>query len=181
MEKELEVKILDVDFKSLQTRIVELGGEIIAQEEQMNIIIDSSQNPISDKINAYMRIRITRDLLNDRTSNTLTLKEKTTREGIRENKEYNLTIGDVKTALKIFDKLGYDEMKVGYKNRKSYSLKSSRIDFDVWDKESYPHPYVEIEVAREEDLEGLLEDLKIDKEKISLKSIGELRQELDMS
>lgn len=180
MEKELEVKILDVDFKSLETRIIEVGGELIAEEEQMNIIIDSSQNPIGDRLKGYMRIRISRDLASASTTNTLTLKEKTNREGIRENKEYNLSIDDVKIALKIFDKLGYDKMKVGYKDRKSYSLGTSRIDFDTWDKETYPQPYVEVEVARGEDLADLLELLKIDKEKVSLKSIGELRQDLGM-
>lgn len=180
MEKELEVKILDVDFDSLQARIIELGGNLIAQEEQINIIIDSSQNPIGEKIKGYMRIRITKDLLNGSKTNILTLKEKTSRDGIRENKEYNLAIGEVKTALEIFDKLGYDEIKIGYKDRKSYSLASSRIDFDVWDKKTYPYPYVEIEVSKEEDLKNLLKELRIDREKVSLKSIKELRQELGM-
>lgn len=178
MTRELEVKILNVDFKEIEARIIKLDGKLIADEEQMNIVIDSSKDPIASRLNGYMRIRITRDLLLGRTSNTLTLKEKMARENIRENIEYNVEIDDVKTTLEILDKLGYDKMEVGYKDRKSYSLADSRIDFDIWDEKTYPYPYIEIEVKDEDHLREILDLLDIEEENVSLKSIGELKEEL---
>jgi tRNA-binding EMAP/Myf-like protein len=74
--------------------------------------------------------------------------------------------------------LGFDEIKIGRKQRKVYEFKNAQIFFDVWDKETYPYPYIEIEVQEESKLNEVLELLGIEKDKISLKSIVELQDEL---
>jgi hypothetical protein len=46
MQKELEVKILNVDIDEVERKLIDLGGKLISVEEQENILIDSSKNPI---------------------------------------------------------------------------------------------------------------------------------------
>ena len=63
MERELEVKVLGMDFDDLKERVISLGGILISKEEQINTLIDSSDKPIKTYLDAYLRIRETRDLI----------------------------------------------------------------------------------------------------------------------
>ncbi len=171
--RELEVKILNMDLKELELKIQALGATLISQEVQVNTLIDSKDNFIEDELDSYMRIRETRFTLKDKVKLTLTMKKNINREGIRENIEINTDISDKESMLKILEALGYKVISEGYKERTSYSLGNVRFDLDIWDKETYPHPYMEIEVKDEDELEGVIKLLDIPKENISLKSILE--------
>ncbi|MBC7196480.1 MAG: class IV adenylate cyclase [Deferribacterales bacterium] len=178
MEKELEVKILDVDTLAIENKIVELGGKIIGDEEQENILIDSTKRPIKSYIDAYLRIRHTKDYLNNKEELTLTLKKNLKNIGLRENMEINVKIDSKESMIALFKELGFDDIKTGMKKRKTYEFRNCLIFFDVWDEETYPYPYIEIEVNEEAQLYEILEELGIGKDKISLKSIVELQKEI---
>ncbi len=178
MQKELEVKILNVDIDEVERKLIEIGGRLISDEEQENILIDSTKNPIKLNIDAYLRIRETKDRLNSTTDLTLTLKKNIKNNDLRENIELNVKIDSKETMLNLLKELGFDEIKIGLKKRKVYEFKNAQIFFDVWDKETYPYPYIEIEVQEESKLNEVLELLGIEKDKISLKSIVELQDEL---
>ncbi len=178
MVKELEVKILNVDLEEMEKKIISLGGRLIAKEVQVNTLIDSTSKPIKESINAYLRIRETKDLLNNKSDITLTLKKIVSTQGLRENIEMNSQVENKETILQIFKELGYDKIEEGFKERKSYSLQNARFDLDIWDEKTYPYPYMEIEVESQEDLDKIIKLLNIPKENISTKSIMELKNEL---
>ena len=178
MVKEFEVKVLNIDIESMEKRLVELGAKLIAKEVQINTLIDSSTKPIKSYLDAYLRIRETKDLLNNTESTTLTLKKNMLNDKIKENLELNTEVENKRVLLDILFDLGFDKIEVGNKNRTSYMFKGARIDLDIWDPDIYPYPYMEIEVENKEDLDRVIDILEIDRNNISLKSISELRKEL---
>lgn len=178
MELELEVKILGMDIEKLEDEVVKQGGKLIGKEEQINLLIDSSERPIKSYLDGYFRIRETKDLIRNKTTTNLTLKKNISNEGIRQNEELNLKIDHKDTMLAILRDLGFDKIETGYKKRKSYEFMGARLDFDTWDEEMYPYPYMEIEVKDIKDLHKITTTLSIPQDNISTKSINELRSEL---
>jgi adenylate cyclase class 2 len=178
MTKELEVKILDIDVDYMEKKIMELGGTLLSKELQVNTLIDSNIRPIKSYLDAYLRIRETKDLLNNKESTTLTLKKNIKNTHMRENIELNSKIESKEVVLEILKDLGFDKIEVGHKKRTSYEFKGARIDIDIWDEKTYPYPYMEIEVENKETLDLVVEMLGIKADQISTKSIVELRDEL---
>ena len=177
--RELEVKILNMDLNDLELKIQGLGATLTSKEVQVNTLIDSKDNFIQNKLDSYMRIRETKSLLTDKVNFTLTMKKNIERDGIRENIEINTDVADKQSMLEILKSLGYEVFKEGYKERTSYTLGNIRFDLDTWDKETYPYPYMEIEVNVEHELEDMIKLLNIPKENVSTKSIVELAAELN--
>lgn len=178
--RELEVKILNIDLKETEKKIKSLGGKLIAKELQKNILIDSKDKCIENNLDSYLRIRETKSLLEETIKYTLTMKKNVEREGIRENIETNIDISNDKDMINILAVLGYFVYQVGYKERTSYILNGVRLDLDKWDKDTYPHPYMEIEVKHVDQLKDIINKLSILEENISTKSILELRKEINL-
>lgn len=177
MVKELEVKILNIDLDEMELKLKNLGATLISKEEQINTLIDSEENFIQKNLDSYMRIRETKSLLTKDIKITLTMKKNVNREGIRENIEINTDIMDKSTMLETLGYLGYNVIQEGFKKRTSYILGNVRFDLDIWDKATYPYPYMEIEVNDEDELKDMIKLLDISEENISTKSIVELRME----
>lgn len=180
MERELEVKVLGMDFDDLKERVISLGGILISEEEQINTLIDSSDKPIKTYLDAYLRIRETRDLISNKEKTVITLKKSIDNHGLRDNHELTTDVGDKETMLRILKDLGFDKIQVGYKERTSYELMGARLDFDKWDPHTYPYPYLEIEVKDFKHLNEVTSALGIPQENISTKSIVQLREELKL-
>lgn len=178
MEREIEVKVLNMDLDQMEEKIQSLGGELISKEMQINTLIDSSKAPIKSFLDAYLRIRESKDLIKNEDTTTLTLKKNSKNKSVRDNTEINISIGDKDEMLLLLKELGYDNIEVGYKSRTSYLLNGARLDMDTWDEKTYPYPYMEIEAPDENKLEEIVELLHIPRENISVKSIVELRTEL---
>lgn len=179
MSNELEVKILNIDTEAMERKIIALGGRLIARERQTNTLIDSEARPIKSFLDAYLRIRHTENLISGKEFSELTLKKNLRNDVLRENVEMNVVIDDRATLLNIFKELGFDKVAVGFKNRTSYSFNGARLDIDVWDKETYPYPYMEIEVDDEKKLTEILDALQIEPENVSRLSIVELQNRLE--
>lgn len=178
--RELEVKILNIDLEKMEEKIKSLGAKLISKEIQINILIDREDNYIEDQLDSYLRIRETKYILDKKTKITLTMKQNIAREGIRENIETNIDISDKEAMITLLDKLGYHVKDKGEKKRTSYSLNGARLDLDIWDKSTYPDPYMEIEVSSEDKLDQIIKLLNIKKDNISIKSILELRREKNL-
>ena len=178
MGKELEVKVLGIDIDKLEEKIIKLKGKLIADELQVNTLIDSTLNPIKANMDAYLRIRETENLVNGNLKSVLTLKKNIKNEDLRENLELNSEIEDKDAVLNILKNLGFDKIEIGYKKRRSYNLNGARIDLDTWDEKTYPYPYMEIEVENKEHLDGKVDLHEMPQANISNKSIVELREEL---
>lgn len=179
MEKEIEVKVLNIDLDMMENRLKNLGAKLIAHEYQKNFILDSEDKFIERKLNSYLRVRETENLLTKEINIYLTLKKNISIDGSRKNIEHTSQIEDSISMLSILEELGYRIVQKGHKKRKSYLYESIRFDLDQWDEKTYPYPYMEIEVNDEKDLEKAIELLSIDKDNITTKSIMELREELN--
>ena len=177
MNRELEFKLLDLDLDYYKSLILSKGAKLIAHEIQTNTIIDSSLFPLIEK-NSYLRIREVKDLLNNVEKKELTFKKKIDNNLVRENLEYTIEFDNLDNLLKILENLKLNKFITGKKERYSYKYKDVRLDFDTWDKNTYPYPYIEIEGKNEEVIFDLLEEIGIDKKHISLKSIAELQDDL---
>lgn len=180
MVKELEVKVLNVDIEDVENKLNSLGAKLISKEVQINTLFDSNDKPIKSYMDAYLRIRESKDLIKDSEEVTLTLKKNIKNKDLRENIELNTKIEDKDIMLQILSDLGFSKISVGYKERTSYLLEGARIDLDTWDKETYPKPYMEVEVESTDQLYHILNILEIDRDNISTKSIVELRRELNL-
>ena len=180
MVKELEVKVLNMDIDLIEEKILKSGGVLLTKEVQINTLIDSKNKPINTYLDAYLRIRESKNLLNNETNTTLTLKKNIKNKDLRENFELNTNIEDKDTMLQILVDLGFDNISVGHKERTSYTLNNARIDLDRWDSATYPYPYMEIEVENKDELDMIIKILDISQENISTKSIVELRKDLNL-
>lgn len=178
--KELEIKVLNIDLEEVEKKLKDLNARLISKELQINTLIDSNERPIKSYLDGYLRIRESKDLVNNIESTTFTMKKNIQNKALRENIEYNSKIESKDTMLEILKELGFDKISVGHKERRSYELNGARIDLDTWDKDTYPHPYLEIEVQDESELDRIIDLLDLPRENVSTKSILDLRRILNL-
>lgn len=57
MEREIEVKLLDIDIKDFEEKIKAIGAEFVKEEDQINITVNSTAHKIYKK-HGYLRIRV---------------------------------------------------------------------------------------------------------------------------
>ncbi|MCI5840071.1 MAG: class IV adenylate cyclase [Peptoniphilaceae bacterium] len=173
MEKELEIKVLNIDVEEIEKKLIHLNALKIGEEFQTNYTFES------ENINegSYLRIRKTKIGINEKPIE-LTFKERVKNLKIRQYNEYTVHIDNVDNMISILKFLNVDLKYIGKKKRISYKLKNARIDIDIWDKETYPLPYLEIEVSNEDDINEIINILNINRDNITKKSISELRDEL---
>ncbi|MDF2676860.1 MAG: hypothetical protein K0Q97_1173 [Bacillota bacterium] len=174
--REKEVKVLNIDKDEIENKLKNIGATLIKDEEQINIRFDSEESILKKNLNGYLRIRITKNLLNGETKNTMTFKKSISRDKLRVNEEIETEISNVEETSKILEILGYKKKRPGLKHRRSYIYDNIIFEIDTWDKETYPKPYLEIEMATEEDLEKAIKLLNLDRSQITSKSIAELRK-----
>ena len=177
MEKELEVKILNIDVEEVKSKLENLGAKFLKSENQENIRLTSLKFDCIPK-GSFLRIRKFLDKNGKEINSELTYKEHRENEFLREFNEYNVSLKSSEEMLKILNFLGYDKLDIEKKFRTSYTLRNAHIDIDIWDKEVYPNPYMEIEVSNYGDLCEVLNLLEISEGDICLKSLPELKEEL---
>lgn len=125
----------------------------------------------------YLRIR--ESIVDDKKAPIeLTFKEVKNDEEVRINNEFTVHIDSVSMMTSILEKMGVKLKYKGEKERISYRYKGQRFDIDIWDKDTYPHPYMEIEFTNQSKIDEILEDLDIDKSRVTTKSISDLISEL---
>jgi len=175
--KEREVKVLNIDKDEIEKKLKDVGAILLKDEEQTNIRFDTETDFLKKKYNGYLRIRITKNLLNGDTKNTLTFKKSISRGKLRVNEETETEISNFEETVKIIEFLGYNKKRPGYKHRRSYSYDNITYEIDTWDIETYSKPYLEIEMSSEEELEKAIKLLNLDRSQITTKSIDELRKD----
>lgn len=175
--KEREVKVLNIDKDEIEKKLKDVGAILLKDEEQTNIRFDTETDFLKKQYNGYLRIRITKNLLNGDTKNTLTFKKSISRGKLRVNEETETEISNFEETVKIIEFLGYNKKRPGYKHRRSYSYDNITYEIDTWDIETYSKPYLEIEMSSEEELEKAIKLLNLDRSQITTKSIDELRKD----
>lgn len=177
MERELEVKILNIEPDVMARKLEELGAEFICDEVQINHLLSSSFFEENKSEGSYLRIRETTTELGS-PKVELTLKANNFNNMLRENIEHTVIANDARALNNILSAMGIFSISKGRKHRRSYSLMGARFDIDIWDKDTYPYPYMEIEVQSEEHLVEILEAVGIDNSKVSKLSIVELQEQI---
>ena len=169
MEREIEVKLLE-DVEKVE-EVLKSKGEFISEEEQENILIDSSAMPVPEE-KGYLRIRKTKDIATGEEKIYFTFKERVNRKCVRENLEHTVTIDSVEELINILKLMGFDKVERFKKYRTSYSYKGLRFDIDRWQGWI---SYAEIEGRSEEEIIDVIKELKLDVNKITTLSIKELK------
>lgn len=175
MQREIEIKVLDIIPEELEQELIELGAEKIVKEKQVNYTF--APKNAEDFDTGYLRIRETY-VGGKRESIELTFKEMKNSEDVRINNEFTTKIDSVTMMTQILDRIGVKIKYKGEKQRISYRYKGQRFDIDTWDKATYPHPYLEIEFTNQSKIDEILDDLGIDRDKVTTKSISDLISEL---
>lgn len=174
MQREIEVKVLGIVPKEIEEKLISLGAEKINREMQKNYTF-APQTGEFEK--GYLRIR--ESIVDDKKAPIeLTFKEVKNDEEVRINNEFTVHIDSVSMMTSILEKMGVKLKYKGEKERISYRYKGQRFDIDIWDKDTYPHPYMEIEFTNQSKIDEILEDLDIDKSRVTTKSISDLISEL---
>lgn len=180
MEKELECKVFTDDFNGLMDKAIEMGAKMIAHEIQENILIESNNFDLIDSSD-YLRIRISKDIFNNENKKFLTYKKRVNDTNVRHYDEYTIEFDSEENLKQILKFVKLDKQSSSKKERKSFEFMDARLDFDCWDKDFYPYPYLEIEVKDEEHLNEIINKLGINKDQISTESISELISKLQES
>lgn len=172
MERELEVKVLNIDVDKMQEVLLEKGAEKIGVEYQVNHTFAPRGR---DFENGYLRIR-EREFNGEKKPTEITYKETMKNGDLRVNNEFTTEISSVANMTKILEECGVYEKFIGKKKRISYSYRGQRFDIDYWDKSVIDFPYMEIEFTNTNLIDDILEDLGIDKENVTNESITDLRK-----
>ena len=175
--KEKEVKVLNIDKEEIERKLINIGANLIKDENQINYRFDTDDGFLKKTYNGYLRIRITKNLINGEVKNTLTFKRALKRNTLRINEETETEISDWKSTAKILDFLGYKQKRPGYKHRRSYKYDDIIFEIDTWDEDTYSKPYLEIEMNSEADLEKAILLLDLDRSQVTTKPIDELSKE----
>ena len=173
MELEQEVKIIGADLEKIETYIKNNGGIYLGEENQVNILINSKSNPIKSDL-GYFRIRITHFVERNEDEVELTFKERVKDDDLRKSKEHTVVIDKLSPMIETLRLLGYDSFEETKKNRRSYTFRGARFDFDTQKKTVLPYPYLEIEVKDKNKLDAILKELDIKDEYVSTLSIKDL-------
>lgn len=174
MQREIEVKVLGIVPKEIEEKLISLGAEKINREMQKNYTFVPQTG---DFEKGYLRIR--ESIVDDKKAPIeLTFKEVKNDEEVRINNEFTVHIDSVSMMTSILEKMGVKLKYKGEKERISYRYKGQRFDIDIWDKYTYPYPYMEIEFTNQSKIDEILDDLDIDKSRVTTKSISDLISEL---
>lgn len=174
MQREIEIKVLNIDVDKIEEKLTSLGAKLISDEEQENYTYVPKDSKFD---NGYLRIRETKDS-NGEKSTEITFKEVKGDDEFRINDEYTVNIDSISMMSKILEQCGIVLQYQGQKHRKSYSYKGQRFDIDIWDEKTYPHPYMEIEFSSQDMVDEILSDLSIDRSDVTTDSISQLREKL---
>ena len=148
MEKEIEVRVYDIDKDELIKKIEKLNGKFINNYEQIRYVYDF--NPVKE--NKWIRLRT------DGFKTTLTIKEYTSSK-INGVNELEIEVSDMEKTNLILEKLGYKKRSVQENKRTRYILNDVEIDIDTW---PYLKTFVEFESKSKEKIYDVLKLLDID-------------------
>ena len=164
MEREEEVKILEVNKDSLVEKIKHMGGILTFNGDIRSIRFDK-QNSLR-KTGKRLRLRQKGDIVE------VTVKTDLQKNGTKGCYEHNLIAQDIDDAKDLFLALGYTVYRDGVKHRESYSIGSTvAFDFDT-------HPdlptYLEIEAAKPEMVKRYVKKLGFSKKDMHVWTEGEV-------
>ena len=136
---EIEVKILEVNRKELEKKLISIGAKKISQKEIETFFFDSKDYSFK-KANSLLRLRKEKD------RSTLTFKKLIDNNKAKVAQEYEVTVSDLESMKNILESLGFSLYEQMIKLRTSYVLNGVNFEFDKYlDEYDYIPEFLEIE------------------------------------
>lgn len=173
---EIEVKVLGIDIEAVKDRIIKLGGKLVKKEIQQNYYYDLP--PYIENQNGYIRLRAVHNLLDDSYKNILCIKKIIFQGNYRMSEEHEFEVLNTDECKRFFEAMELKFQSREDKYRESYFFKDALVEIDIWEKEVFPHPYIEIEAASEDKIYEILAALNIPKDKATSKNLSEIKKEM---
>jgi predicted adenylyl cyclase CyaB len=138
---EVEVKILDIDRKAVESRLLSLGAKKTFDDEMYAVYLDRSDDTLK-KCGDLLRLRKEGDTC------VLTFKKFISDEPAKIRKEYEVNVSDLGLMRSVFEQLGFKEWLIVKKHRTSYEIAGVYFEFDKYlDDHGYITEFLEIEAG----------------------------------
>ena len=161
MENEYEITVLDIDVEKIEEKLLQIG----AIKEGAFFQKRKLYNFHEEYRGRFIRLRT------NGIKTTLTIKDKSAKKEIGSVKELEIEVSDFEKTDKIMNMLGYEYSTYQENKRIIYKLGDIEFDIDTW---PMIPTYLEIEGKSKEQVEGMIEKLEIDKNKLSLDKVSEI-------
>ncbi len=137
--KETEIKILEIDKKSIEDKIMELGGKKVFDDYIHTVVFDFKNNLLKKNKN-LLRLRKEGD------EYYIVFKKNEEKKDVKTANEIHVKIYDLENIKNIFNNIGLFVVEENKKHRTSYRIEDVRFDIDEF-KGDYSHipAFIEIE------------------------------------
>lgn len=154
MNKEIEIRILNIDKEKFINQIVSLGAKKEVESLQKRFVYDF--NPVEE--NKWIRLRT------NGIKTTLTIKKILDKNAIDGTEELEIVVSDFDKTDKVLEELGYKHRNYQENYREIYTLNNVEISIDSW---PLIPTYVELESKNEADIKKLLKIINFDNDNLT--------------
>lgn len=127
---EIEAKLKIESPEQIESRLVELGAEFIAEQSQMDYHFDDA-NATLKKADKALRLR--RQTVGETTQFLLTFKGPKEKSNFKKRREIEFEVADAEAAEKLIVALGYHRALVVEKTRRLWRLDGCEVALDKLD------------------------------------------------
>jgi adenylate cyclase, class 2 len=157
---EIEIKILEINKKEMELKLISLGAEKIIDDIVETYYLDKNSE-LTKKKNV-LRLRKIGD------KNFITFKSKIEDKNYSKREEHEIEINNFENALKLLNGLGFEIIEKIKKHRTSYKINNTKFEIDEHlEDNSFIPCLMEIESNNEIEIEKYINILNINKNKVS--------------
>ncbi len=164
MKTEYELRVLEIDVDSIIKTLESLGATKVGDFFQKRYVYDL--NPVQN--GKWIRLRT------NGIKTTLAYKDVVSNT-IDGTKEVEIEVDNIENTNELLNRLGYNPRSYQENKRIQYILDDVEIDLDSW---PMIPTYMEIEGRSEEEVNNMIEKLKIDKNKITALNCDDIYRDL---
>ncbi|MBT4375857.1 class IV adenylate cyclase [archaeon] len=147
--EEIELKILEVNHKDLEPKLISLGAKKIFDGELYALFFDDEESKIR-KSGETLRLRKEGDKI------FITHKKIIPSEDMKIRDETEIEVSNFEEAKKLITSLGFKEFKQIRKRRISYKLDNIKFEFDTFcDEYDFVPEFLEIETTNTKDIDKI--------------------------
>ena len=164
MKTEYELRVLEIDVDSIIKTLESLGATKVGDFFQKRYVYDL--NPVQN--GKWIRLRT------NGIKTTLAYKDVVSNT-IDGTKEVEIEVDNIENTNELLNRLGYNPRSYQENKRIQYILDDVEIDLDSW---PMIPTYMEIEGRSKEEVNNMIEKLKIDKNKITALNCDDIYRDL---
>ncbi len=165
MKTEYELRVLEIDVEQIVKLLKDLGAKKTEEMKYKRYVFYTNKK----KDNEWIRLRT------DGKNSTITYKKIDNEVNIEGTKELEIEVDDFEKSKHLLEIMGFEIKGYQENNRIRYILDGVEIDIDTW---PLIPTYLEIEGENEEKVLGILNLLKVDKNKVTYLNCGTIYKEI---